>query len=187
MVSVRPVLCWSLSSVCCGERGLEVSLQGPALALRRQGAGTRQLKFVLPALGIYRLVQHYRHATLCYDFYFTRLSRPTESRDWGEARGQSRARAGTSLDGILQCTLRNRPDCNGEYRHIHPARSAGPDTAVPGPVFSGPPSTYVCTCTCCNQAAHALTASEERIHPCPWIHAPSDACGGRYPASWASS
>ena len=121
-----------------------------------------------------------------YLLYLTRLSRPTESRDWGEARGQSRARAGTSLDGILQCTLRNRPDCNGEYSHIHPARSAGPDTAVPGPVFSGPPSTYVCTCTCCNQAAHALTASEDRIHPCPWIHAMSDACGGgRYPATWA--
>jgi hypothetical protein len=74
--------------VCCGERGLEVSLQGPALALRRQGAGTCHVKFVLPALGIYRLVQHYRHATHCYDFYLTRLSRPTESRDWGEAREQ---------------------------------------------------------------------------------------------------
>jgi hypothetical protein len=85
--SVSPVL-EPLVCLSCGERGLEVSLQGPALALRRQGAGTRQLKFVLPALGIYRLVQHYRHATLCYHFYFTRLSRPTESRDWGEAREQ---------------------------------------------------------------------------------------------------
>jgi hypothetical protein len=86
VVVLEPLVC--LSCVCCGERGLEVSLQGPALALRRQGAGTRQVKFVLPALGIYRLVQHYRHATLCYHFYFTRLSRPTESSDWGEAREQ---------------------------------------------------------------------------------------------------
>ena len=46
---------------------------------------------------------------------------------------------------------------HGEYTHIQPARSAGPDTAVPGPRCSGPPNAYVCTCTiCCNQAAHAL-------------------------------
>jgi len=30
-----------------------------------------------------------------------------------------------------------------------------------------------------------MTASEEHIHPCQSIDATSDACGGRYPASWA--
>lgn len=41
-----------------------------------------------------------------YSLYFTRLSRPTDSRDWGEARGQSRARAGKSLDGVYgNCSI----------------------------------------------------------------------------------
>jgi len=35
-----------------------------------------------------------------YLLYLTRLSRPPESRDWGEARGRSRARAGKSLERI---------------------------------------------------------------------------------------
>ena len=56
------VVCWSLLSSGVLRRGLSVSVQGPALALRRQGAGTRLVKFLAPALGIYRLVQHYRHA-----------------------------------------------------------------------------------------------------------------------------
>ena len=43
------VVCWSLQSRRSGvlRRGLEVSVQGPALALRRQGAGTRH---VVPTL-----------------------------------------------------------------------------------------------------------------------------------------
>ena len=131
-----------------------------------------------------------------YLLYFTRLSRPTESRDWGEARGQSRARAGKSLYTACtvvvapRCayTVRNSPSCGRQSIQTHTAcsfcRARYCGTCA---CFCGPPRTYVCTCTTrCNQAAHALTASEDRIHPCPWIHAMSDACGGgRYPATWA--
>lgn len=133
-----------------------------------------------------------------YLFYFTRLSRPTESRDWGEARGQSRARARKSLDStVVVCSTLMRLYStkssiyhvrDGAYRQTHTACSfCRARYCGTWACFSGPPRTYVCTCTTrFNQAAHALTASEDRIHPCPWIHAMSDACGGgRYPATWA--
>jgi len=125
-----------------------------------------------------------------YLLHFTRLSRPTESRDWGDARGQSRARAGKSLYSVVygSCKLvvhtcaYTAVNTDIQPAHLCRARYCGSWAC-----FSGPPRTYVSTCTsCCNQAAHALTASEDRIHPCPWIHAMSDACeGGRYPATWA--
>lgn len=74
-----------------------------------------------------------------YLLYFTRLSRPTESRDWGEAR------AGKSLDSVYgscsaqMCLCTTKSSIvwvrDGSYTQSQPARSAGPDTVVPGPVF----------------------------------------------------
>ena len=122
---------------CVAEKGLEVSLQGPASALRRQGAGR------VPGSGAGDLLASTALPTR-YLLYLTRLSRPPESRDWGEARGQTRAH-GKSLKAASRymLTVQTRPSCQIVDTdtlikiQIQPVHSARPDPAVPTPVFPG--------------------------------------------------
>jgi hypothetical protein len=91
------VLCWSLLLWRVAERPLGLS-SGTSAGLEETGGWHTPCQ--VPGSGAGDLSASTALPTR-YLLYLTRLSRPPESRDWGEARGQSRARAGKSLDRML--------------------------------------------------------------------------------------